>query len=242
MNRKITAFLAALLASMFIFTAILEAQVMNNKESLTAKQQSIIPIAAFTARGNIEKLKTDLNEGLDAGLTVNEIKEILVQLYAYTGFPRSLNGISTFMGVMEEREKKGIKDKTGKEATPLPADKSSIELGTEIQTRLAGKPVTGAIYTFAPAIDQFLKGHLFGDIFGRDNLDSQSREIATISALAGMEGVNAQLQAHFNIGFNIGLTEPQMKSLILVLEAKVGKKEADNANETLRKVLSSRAN
>ena len=145
------------------------------------------------------------------------------------------------MGVMEERDAKGIKDEIGKEPSPLPANKSRIELGTEIQTRLAGRPVTGAIYTFTPAIDQFLKGHLFGDIFGRDNLDFQSREIATISALASMEGVNPQLQAHFNIGFNVGLTEAQMRNLISVLEAKVGKKEAYNANEILSKVLSSRA-
>ena len=86
-----------------------------------------------------------------------------------------------------------------------------------------------------------MKGHLFGDIFGRDNLDFQSREIATISALANMKEVNPQLQAHFNIGLNVGLTEPQMRSLISVLEAKVGKKEAENANEILSNVLSGRA-
>jgi 4-carboxymuconolactone decarboxylase len=182
-----------------------------------------------------------LNEGLDAGLTVSEIKEILVQMYAYAGFPRSLNGIDTFMGVLKEREQKGIKDKPGREPSPMPANKSSIELGTEIQTRLSGKPVTGPIYSFFPPIDQFLKGHLFGDIFGRDNLDFQSREIATISALASMEGLNPQLQAHFNIGLNVGLTEAQMRSLISVLATKVGKKEADNANGILSKVLSSRA-
>jgi hypothetical protein len=123
----------------------------------------------------------------------------------------------------------------------MPANKSSIELGTEIQTRLIGAPATGKYITFAPAIDKFLKGHLFGDIFGRDNLDFQSREIATISALANMKGVNPQLQSHFNVGFNTGLTEAQMRSLISVLEAKVGKEEADNANEILGKVLSNRA-
>jgi 4-carboxymuconolactone decarboxylase len=181
-----------------------------------------------------------LNEGLDAGLTVNEIKEILIQMYAYAGFPRSLNGIDNFMGVLEERKQKGIKDEPGKEPGPMPANKSSIELGTEIQTRLAGKPITGPIYTFAPTIDRFLKGHLFGDIFGRDNLDFQSREIATISALASMKGVNPQLQSHFNIGLNVGLTEPQMRSLISVLQARVGKNEAENANEILSKVLGSR--
>jgi alkylhydroperoxidase/carboxymuconolactone decarboxylase family protein YurZ len=240
MNNKIAVMLASIFVVMFCIEAVSEAQTMKN-EGLTAKQKGIVPIAAFTASGDMQGLKTALNDGLDAGLTVNEIKEILIQMYAYAGFPRSLNGIDNFMGVLEERGKKGIKDVPGKEPGPMPANKNSIELGTEIQTRLVGRPVTGAIYTFAPAIDRFLKGHLFGDIFGRDNLDFQSREIATISALANMQGVNSQLQSHFNVGFNVGLTEAQMRSLISVLEAKVGKKEADNANDLLGKVLSSRA-
>jgi len=237
MNKKHMALLPVIFALMFSLTAIAEAQNMVQKQVLSAKQQSIVSIAAFTANGDLPKLKTTLIGGLDAGLTINEIKEILVQMYAYAGFPRSLNGINTFIGVLEEREQKGIKDALGKEPSPLPANKSSVDLGTEIQTRLIGEPATGKYITFAPAIDTFLKGHLFGDIFGRDNLDFQSREIATISALANMGGVNPQLQSHFNIGFNVGLTEAQMRSLISVLEAKVGKKEADNAYEILGKVL-----
>jgi 4-carboxymuconolactone decarboxylase len=239
MNKKRAVILAAIFILVLSFTTISEAQTMKSA-GLNAKQEKIVTIAAFTANGDLPKLKTALNEGLEAGLTVNEIKEILVQMYAYAGFPRSLNGIQTFMGVLEERQKRGIKDELGKEASPLPANKSRHELGTEIQTRLAGKPVTGPIYTFAPAIDVFLKEHLFADIFGRDILDFQSREIATIAALASMEGVNPQLQAHFNIGFNTGLTEAQMKSLISVLAAKVGKKEADNASDVLGRVLNSR--
>lgn len=239
MNIKHVAIMAGILIALFSIVTISEAQTMKNG-SLNSKQQSIIPIAAFTANGDLDRLKTALNAGLDAGLTINEIKEILVQMYAYAGFPRSLNGINTFMGVLDERKQKGIKDVLGKEPSSMPADKSSIELGAEIQTRLVGKPVTGPTYTFAPAIDQFLKGHLFGDIFGRDNFDFQSREIATIAALASMEGVTPQLQAHFNVGLNVGLTEAQLRSLIAVLEASVGRKEAAHANEALGKVLSSR--
>lgn len=240
MNRVITRFLAIFLAMMFIIAAISEAQPMDKSQALSSKQQGIIPIAAFTAKGDLEKLKVSLNEGLDAGLTVSEIKEILVQLYAYTGFPRSLNGIGSFMGVMEERLKRGVKDEAGREASPFPANKSSIELGTDIQTRLVGKPVTGTVYSFAPAIDQFLKGHLFGDIFGRDNLDFQSREIATISALASMEGVNPQLQAHLNVSMNVGLTEAQMRQFVSVLDNKVGKDEAAKATRLLDLVLRDR--
>ena len=240
MNKQITAILAGIFISVLSIASSSETQTMKN-EGLSAKQEKIVTIAAFTANGDQQKLKTALNEGLlDAGLTINEIKEVLVQMYAYAGFPRSLNGIATFMGVLEERKQKGIRDELGKEPNPMPANKSSIELGTEIQTRLIGAPATGKYITFAPAIDKFLKGHLFGDIFGRDNLDFQSREIATISALANIEEVNPQLESHFNIGFNTGLTEAQMKNLISVLEANVGRKEADNANSVLRKAVSER--
>jgi alkylhydroperoxidase/carboxymuconolactone decarboxylase family protein YurZ len=239
MRKKIAAILTGVFLSIFSMTSISQAQTAINS-GLNAKQQGMVTIAAFTAKGDLERLKTALHEGLDAGLTVNEIKEILVQMYAYCGFPRSLNGITTFMSVLEEREAKGIKDEPGREASPLPADKSRLELGTEIQTSLVGVPVSGPVYTFAPAIDEFLKGHLFGDIFGRDNLDFKSREIATIAALASMNGVNNQLRSHFNVGLNVGLTEAQLRSLITVLEARVGKQEADNAQEVLRTVLNNR--
>lgn len=241
LKRIMTLILTGIVFSLFNSATVSNAQNMQNESrALSARHVKIVSIAAFAAKGDLPQLKIALNEGLNAGLTINEIKEILVQMYAYTGFPRSLNAINTFMEVMEEREGKGIKDETGKAASPLPANKSSIELGTEIQTKLIGSPAAGGYITFAPAIDEFLKGHLFGDIFGRDNLDFQSREIATISALASMQGVNPQLQSHFNVGFNIGLTEAQMKDLIAVLKTKVGRNEADNANEILGKVLSNR--
>jgi 4-carboxymuconolactone decarboxylase len=239
MNKKLTILLASILAALFSVVTFSEAQAMTNG-GLNAKQEKIVAIAAFTANGDHQKLKTALIEGLDAGLTVNEIKEILVQMYAYCGFPRSLNSINAFMGVLEEREHKGIKDEIGKEASPLPANKTSVELGIEILTSLTGTSAAGKYSAFTPAIDTFLKGHLFGDIFGRDNLDFQSREIATISALAALERVNPQLQSHINIGFNVGLTEMQMRSLISVLAVNVGKKKADNASGILSTVLSAR--
>lgn len=69
---------------------------------LTTKQQSIVPIAAYTAQGELQALKSALINGLDAGLTVNEIKEVIVHLYAYCGFPRSIRGLQTFMEVLNE--------------------------------------------------------------------------------------------------------------------------------------------
>lgn len=221
-----------------------EASDMNKETTLDARQQSIVTIAAFTASGDIERLNPALNEGLDAGLTVNEVKEILVQMYAYAGFPRSLGGIWAFMGVMDERKAKGIEDEVGKEASPLPADMDKDEYGAKVRAELAGLdevPTTKAPYQeFCPIIDTFLKEHLFADIFARDILTFQERELATIACLANLGGAEGPLKFHFNAAMNTGLSEGQLHDFIEVLDSRVGAKEAESANEVLRTVLSER--
>ena len=53
---------------------------MGKIAELSQRQQGIIPIAAFTADGDIDRLTVALNQGLDDGLSVNEIKEVLVHI------------------------------------------------------------------------------------------------------------------------------------------------------------------
>jgi len=162
---------------------------------------------------------------------------VLVQLYAYTGFPRSLNALQTFADVLNQRKKNGIKDESGKEASPLPTNKTKLQFGTEMQTKLVGQPVKGEVFEFAPAIDQFLKEHLFGDIFGRDNLDWKNRELATISALAVLGGVENQLRSHFRVGMYNGITAAQLTNLLSIIQSKVGAKEGNAASRVLQGVL-----
>jgi hypothetical protein len=45
---------------------------MNDNQTLDARQQGIVTTSALTAKGDLENLRTALNRGLDAGLTVNE--------------------------------------------------------------------------------------------------------------------------------------------------------------------------
>lgn len=97
--------------------------------ALAPRDQSLIPIAAFTASGNTEKLKGALADGLKNGLTINEIKDELVQMYAYTGFPRSLTALSVFMNLLNERRAQGITDTAGREKSPVPQDRSVLERG-----------------------------------------------------------------------------------------------------------------
>lgn len=195
----------------------------NMESNLTTPQQKIVTIAANTAIGELDNLKTELNAGLDAGLTVNQIKEILVQMYAYAGFPRSLQGINTFISVLNDRKAKGIIDLEGKEASPLTDTRDKYTRGREVLEKLTltnQKNITGA-NAFAPAIDIYLKEHLFADIFERDVLTYFERELATISALSAMHGVAPMLQSHKNIGRNVGITDIQLEQVQTIINTTI---------------------
>jgi 4-carboxymuconolactone decarboxylase len=105
-----------------------------------------------------------------------------------------------------------------------------LDLGTDNQTRLLGAPVSGPLFEFAPAIDQFLKGHLFGDIFARDNLEWADRELATVGTIAAMPGLEPQLESHLKISMNVGLTVQQLRQV--ASELKTGG-EPDGAERIL---------
>ena len=181
------------------------------EELLTQKQKDLVMISSYTASSDLNRLETAIKQGLDDGLTVNEIKEVLVQMYAYCGFPKSLNGLSTLMKVT-----KNGKYKEGEEGKVLPKNSDKNEIGTKVQTELCGAPVKGELFEFAPAIDDYLKEHLFGDIFSRGVLSWKDREIATIAALSSIEGVEPQLNAHIQIGKHNGVTDKQVSEILIL--------------------------
>jgi alkylhydroperoxidase/carboxymuconolactone decarboxylase family protein YurZ len=212
----------------------------QSNEGLSVQQQNTVNISALTAVGDLTNLKKSLNEGLDAGLTVTEIKETLVHLYAYCGFPRSIRGLQTFMEVIEERKAKGINDKQGNEASAINSDGSKYERGKAILGELTKAkqdgPLTG-YSAFAPVIDTFLKEHLFADIFERDVLNYAQRELVTISVLSSLGGVEPMLRGHLSISINVGLTPQQLTHFISVIESTVGKEKANAAKSVLTEVL-----
>ena len=216
---------------------------MNTNQQLTAKQQNIVQIAALTANGELQALKPALNKGLDAGLTVNQIKEVLVHLYAYCGFPRSIRGLQTFMEVLDERKAKGINDILGAEASSIQDERSKYDRGKENLEKLTGMPQTGpqtGYAAFAPIIEIFLKEHLFAAIFERDVLIFAERQLVTISVLSAIGGAEPMLRSHLNICLNVGLTPEQLQHFVNIIKSTLGKKDAKAVQKILDEVLENR--
>ena len=193
-----------------------ETKDMNQLSFTTEQAAWMSVIACDEAKGDLVALESAIHNGLEAELTVSQIKEALSQLYAYTGFPRSLNALGVLQRVIGDRQAKGVKVIMGEDANPLGDDYDALKEGTRVQTQLVGKAFE---YEFAEATDYYLKAHLFGDIFARDNLTYADRELVTVSALSGLEGVEPQLKAHIAGARNMGVSEEQLQGIVVAFAA-----------------------
>ena len=221
-------------------TSFASAQMPEAEQAMHIKQQHIVEIASLTGKGDLGRLKPALAAGLEDGMTVNEIKEIMVHAYAYCGFPRALRGLQTFVATLGERKAKGIEDKQGREASPVTDTRTKYERGRDILAEISGVPADTpkADYAvLAPEIEVFLKEHLFADIFERDILTYAEREIATVAILAAIGGVEPMMRSHMNIALNVGVTPDQLRHLLAVVEKRIGRSEADAGRMVLNEIL-----
>ena len=87
------------------------------------------------------------------GSPMSDTKEIVVQLYAYAGFPRSQNAFGELMKVVDARKQRGIQDAPGRDPSALiPTGTDLLTVGTANQTKLSGAPVSGPLFEFPPAM------------------------------------------------------------------------------------------
>lgn len=230
---------------LFIFSLLSMNQTMAQTEKLklTDHDKSIIGISSYAAIGELEKLKPEISKALDLGITINQIKEVMVHSYAYCGFPRSIRGLQTFMEVLNDRKTKGINDSIGNSATSIKTNQSKYSRGKDILGKLTNtlqSDVLTGYSAFAPVIDTFLKEHLFADIFERDVLTYRERELVTISVLGALGNVQPMLTAHLNISLNVGITPDQLKEFISVIGLKLGSEKSVPAQDMLNGVLQNR--
>lgn len=225
-----------LIITLFI-AANLSVFAQTESEELSPEEYSIARISAATAKGDLETLDDALNEGLNNGLSINKIKEELVHLYAYCGFPRSLMAINTLTEVLEDRKDRGIKDETGEKPTDL-TNGDKYEIGKEVLAELTGvenRPKAGYAET-VPIIEVFLKEHLFADIFKRGVLSFKEREIATVAALLTMGDLAPMAKGHMNISMRLGVSESKILQILKIIETDIDKKTAQVGRELLAEI------
>lgn len=101
----------------------------------------------------------------------------------------------------------------------------------------AGHNVLTALNGVSPDLAKYIIEYGFGDIYDRPSLDLRAREIATIAALTVLGHAQPQLKVHIQAGLNVGLTEDEIKEIIIQMSAYAGFPVAINAMMSAKEVF-----
>ena len=77
---------------------------------------------------------------------------------------------------------------------------------------------------------------MFSDIFERDVLSYQDREISTLSALINLGGVDRMIKGHMGIALNIGISKVQLNDLLNTIEKNVALSKVDSGRKILNQL------
>lgn len=214
-----------------------------SREGLDLKSKEIAVVAALTALGNAQpQLKVHINGALNVGCTINEVKEIVLQMSGYSGFPTSINAMNALKDVLKERKEEGIKDCIGEGPTSQVDPMERYEAGVKELSELDSNQVEvleKAYNEFSPDLVKLVVNS-YADIIGRNNLNKKYRQIATIAALTALGNAQPQLKFHINGGLNVGLTADDVKEIMILMTVYAGFPAAINGTNILKQVLSER--
>ncbi|ATZ64421.1 carboxymuconolactone decarboxylase family protein [Acinetobacter bereziniae] len=214
-----------------------------SRTGLDLKSKEIAVVAALTAMGNAQpQLKVHINGALNTGTSINELKEVILQMSGYSGFPSSINAMNILKDVLVERKKQGIHDEIGKTASKI-NHVDRLKLGEDELSQLDSQQVDRlktAYAEFSPELLKFILEYGYADIYARDNLSKQYRQIATIAALTALGTAQPQLKFHIHAGLNIGLSETEIKEIMLLMSVYSGFPSAINGTNVLKQVLAER--
>jgi len=213
------------------------------REGLDLKSKEIAVVAALTAMGNAQpQLKVHINGALNTGSNISEVKEVILQMSVYSGFPSCINAMNALKEVLLERSEHGIKDSIGKPPT-VTTTTDRLKAGerelSELDSLQADK-LKNAFNDLSPDLVKFTLEYGYADIFSRDNLDKKYRQIATIAALAALGNAQPQLKFHINAGLNIGLTVENIREIMLLMTIYAGFPAAVNGTNILKQVIEER--
>ena len=73
------------------------------RDQLSVRDRSLATIAVTLAGYQSDQLRVHLQRGLDNGVTVQEISELIAHITLYSGFPTGVNASRMFAEILRER-------------------------------------------------------------------------------------------------------------------------------------------
>jgi len=201
------------------------------RPGLTARDRSIVTLAALIARNQTIEMPYYFNLALDNGVKPREISEIITHLAFYSGWENAMAAAAIAKDVFADR-KIGADQLPAASPSLLPLDRES-----EAKREMNVEKQFGNV---APGIVQYTTDVLFCDPWLRPDLTPRDRSLVTVSALIA-SGQVAQITYHLNRAMDNGLTQTQAAEVITHLAFYAGWPNAFSALPVAKDVFEKRA-
>jgi 4-carboxymuconolactone decarboxylase len=201
------------------------------RPELSARDRSIVTVAALIARNQAGELPGYLATALDNGVKPREVSEIITHLAFYSGWANAMSAVSVAKEVFAQRS-------IGPDQ--LPAASGPLLPLNEAAEADRAKRVGEQFGAIFPGVAQYTTDVLFRDLWLRPDLAPRDRSLVTISALIA-NGQVAQLNGHIPIGMNNGLTQGEIAEAITHLAFYAGWPNVFSAMPVAKDIFEKRA-
>lgn len=180
---------------------------------LDIKTREMITCITLATMQTLPQLKSHTNAALNVGVTPIELRELVYLCAPFIGFPKTLNALSTINEVFTER---GI-------ALPLEAqgtvtEENRHEKGLAIQEPLYGDEIAKMLADVPGGLGEeaarYLTEFCFGDIYTRNGLDMQTRELLIYCILTTIEA-DSQLISHTVSNIKLGNSKERLAAAVI---------------------------
>jgi 4-carboxymuconolactone decarboxylase len=201
------------------------------RPGLSARDRSIVTVAALVARNQTIGMLHYFNLAIDNGVKPGELSEIITHLAFYTGWSNALGAVAIANDVFEQR---GI----GPDQLP-PASPELLPLNEAAEAQRAAA-VLENFGLVAPGVVQYTADLLFRELWLRPALAPRDRSLVTVSALTA-SGQAAQITYHLNRAMDSGLTKAEASEVLAHLAFYAGWPNVFSALPFVKAVFEKRA-
>lgn len=204
------------------------------RPGLDAASRQVATIAALTALGNASpQLRFHIEAGLAAGLSPQQIIDVIYVTTVFAGFPAGLNAIAAARDVFAQKHVA---------FTPAPAaapdDRRARGLAALSATsQNAGQRVVDSLADIAPDMAAFILDFSYGDVIARTILSPAHKEIAMIAAATARGTMAPQLKVHAKAALAVGMTRQAIVEVVIQMAVYAGFPAALNGLTALREAF-----
>ena len=170
------------------------------RPGLSARDRSVVTLAALIARNQTVEMPFYLGLALDNGVKPREVSEIITHLAFYSGWANAMSAAAIAKEVFAARH-------IGSDQLPAAVPTVLLPLDEAAEAKRAAN-VEQQFGAVAPGVVNYTAEILFRDLWLRPGLAPRDRSLVTVSALIAT-GQVAQLSGHLGRAMDNGLTQPE---------------------------------